>query len=151
MAIDKKNIRNYTSEADPLQSQLKIEQFILNAGGRNITKIYDEHRNCTSIQFILPVNNMQMPFILEGKVDMVYKFMIKQYDKKPTEVQDAACRRQAARTAWKNLLEVLQIQLDMVAIEQIDLMQALLALLWNGKETFYDKVKKTEFKLLLDK
>lgn len=147
MAVSK-NIRNYSSEADPAQSQMKIEQMILAAGGRNITKLYDDHQCCTCINFILPVNNMQTPFILEANIDLVYDYMVKQYANKPTAAQLAAIRKQASRTAWKNLLELLQIQLDMVAISQIDLMQAFLSILSDGTQTFYDRLKKTEFKLL---
>lgn len=147
-----KNLRNYTSEADPAQSQLKIEQIILSAGGRNITKLYDDNQNCTVIQFILPVNNMATIFNLDAKADKVYKFMYKQYERTPTSTQVLAIRKQASRTAWKNMLELLQIQLDMVAIDQMDLMQALLTILSDGTETFYERLKKTEFKgLLLNK
>jgi hypothetical protein len=151
MAIDKKNIRNYTSEADAATSQMKIEQMVLKSGARNIAKQYDGFGNCSSINFILPVNNMQLTFALEAKVDLVQEFMLKQYEKTPTAAQKEACRKQATRTAWKNLLELIQIQLDMVAIEQIDLMQALLPILSDGTQTFFERLKRSDFKLLLNK
>ena len=44
--------------------------------------------------------------------------------------------------------KLLQIQLDMVAIEQVELMQVLLPLLSDGKQTFYAKLKENKFKQL---
>jgi len=151
MAV-KKNIRNYTSEADPAQSIVSIEKMIIQCGAREISKTYDGFGNPTGVKFILPVNNMQMTFDMQANVELVYDYMLKQYDKTPTSVQREACRKQATRTAWKNLMELLQIQLDMVAVNQKEMMEALLTLLYDGRQTFYQRLKQTEFKgLLLDK
>lgn len=145
----KKNIRNYTSEADPAQSILKIEQMIIACGAREIAKTYDGFGNPSGIKFILPVNNMQMTFDMQANVDLVFEYMLKQFDRVPTSAQREACRKQANRTAWKNLMELLQIQLDMVAINQREMMEALLTILYDGRRTFYERLKDTNFKLLL--
>jgi hypothetical protein len=151
MAINK-NIRNYTSQADPAQSILLIEKMIIKCGAREISKIYDGFGNPSGIKFILPVDNMQMTFDMQANIDLVYEYMLKQYDRKPTEAQIAACKKQATRTSWKNIMELLQIQLDMVAINQKEMMEALLLMLTNGHQTFYARVKETQFKgFLLDK
>lgn len=148
MAIDK-NLRNYTSQADPAQSIMTIEKIIIGCGAREIAKTYDGFGNPSGIKFILPVNNMHMTFDMQANVELVYEYMIKQYSNKPTEANIAACRKQAARTAWKNLMELLQIQIDMVAINQKEMMEALLTLLYDGRQTFYSKLKETQFKGLL--
>lgn len=148
MAINK-NLRNYTSQADPAQSIMTIEKIIIGCGAREIAKTYDGFGNPSGIKFIMPVNNMHMTFDMQANVDLVYDYMIKQYDRTPTQAQDATCRQQAARTAWKNLMELLQIQIDMVAINQKELMEALLTLLYDGKQTFYSRLKETQFKGLL--
>lgn len=96
MAI-KKNIRNYTSEADPMQSIVTIKRMIIQCGAREITEAIDEHGNTTGIKFVLPVNNMQMTFDMQANVDLVYAYMIKQYEKTPTKAQEEAARR-AGRT-----------------------------------------------------
>lgn len=151
MAINK-NIRNYTSQADPALSIVAIENMIIQCGAREISKLYDDDRNPSGIKFILPVDNMQMTFDMQANIDLVYEYMIKQYEKTPTVLQRQACLKQATRTAWKNIMELLQIQLDMVAINQKEMMEALLLMLTNGHQTFYARVKETQFKgFLIDK
>ncbi len=144
-----KNIRNYTSEADPAQSILTIEKLIIEAGARSINKVYDGFGNPSGIKFTLPVNNMQLTFDMEASVDLVYQYMLKNYVKAPTAAQQASCRKQAARTAWKNLMELLQIQLAMVEVRQVEMMQALFPLLSDGSKTYYQYLKEKEFKPML--
>lgn len=144
-----KNIRNYTSEADPAQSIMTIEKMIIKAGARSINKIYDDFGSPSGIKFTLPVNNLQLTFDMNASVELVFAFMLKAYDKPPTAAQKESCRKQAARTAWKNLMELLQIQLAMVEVRQVDLMQALLPIFSDGSKSFYQSLKERDFKPLL--
>jgi hypothetical protein len=145
---NKKNIKNYTSETPASTSINRIEEMIVAAGAQQVSKTYSDGE-LTGLKFVLPVNNMLLTFLIDPRVDFVYKKMIAAYVKTPTSAQRDACYRQANRTAWKNQQELLQIQLDMVELDQVDMMQALFLSLTDGKETVYEKIKKTGYKALL--
>jgi hypothetical protein len=144
-----KNIKNYTSETAASLSIQRIEDMIIGAGARQIAKSYDANGQMTGLKFLLPVNNMQLTFDINAKAELVYKKMIGNYVKTPTAAQEEVVRKQAGRTAWKNMQELLQIQLDMVELDQVEMMQALFLSLTDGQETVYEKMKKTNFKALL--
>lgn len=122
---------------------------IIRAGAREISKTYDEWGKTTGIKFILPINNMRLTFDIDAKVQKVYEKMIDNYVHTPTKAQMLAVMKQAEKTAWKNMQELLQIQIDMVELDQVEMMQALFLALTDGKETVYEKLKKTQFKALL--
>lgn len=143
------NIKNYTSETPAKQSIAKIEEMIVAAGARSVSKTYNGGGEMTGIKFLLPVNNMQLTFDIDAKVDKVYAKMLDRYVYEPTKTQKASCAKQAERTAWKNMAELLQIQLDMVALDQVEIMQALFLSLTDGNETVYQKLQKGNFKALL--
>ena len=53
----------------------------------------------------------------------------------------------AYRVSWRILREWIHSQLSLIASGQAEPEQALLPYMWNGKESFYDRVKRTEFQL----
>jgi hypothetical protein len=142
------NIKNYTSETPAKSSIQKIEDMIVSAGAQQVGKAFSEGE-LTGLKFMLPINNMQLTFVIDPKVDRVFKKMIGRYKVKPTQSQINGVYKQAERTAWKNQAELLQIQLDMVELDQVDMMQALFLSLTDGKETVYEKIKQTGYKALL--
>lgn len=144
----KKNIRNYTSETPAYLSISRIEDMIIEAGAQQISKTYTNGK-LTGFKFVLPIDNMVLTFDINPQIDKVYKKMIGNYVKTPTQSQQEAVYRQAERTAWRNQQELLQIQIDMVEIDQVDMMQALFLSLTDGSETVYDKIKKNGYKALL--
>lgn len=149
MATDKKNLKNYTSETAASLSISRIEEMIIRAGAREISKTYDEWGKTTGIKFVLPINNMRLTFDIDAKVQKVYEKMIGNDERPLTKPQIESRLKQAERTAWKNMQELLQIQIDMVELDQVEMMQALFLALTDGKETVYEKLKKTQFKALL--
>jgi hypothetical protein len=146
---EKINIKNYTSEVPANVSINKIEEMIVKHGARQVQKVYNKAGKMEGIKFVLLVDNMMLTFDMDAKVDLVYNKMISNYVYSTTATQRAACMKQAERTAWKNVCELLQLQLDMVYLNQVDLMQALFLSLSDGTETVYEKMKKTNFKALL--
>lgn len=144
-----KNIRNYTSEIPAKNSINKIEDLLVSAGAKHIAKAYSDDGNVIGFKFLLPVNNMQLTFDINPAVENVFNFMIKQRVNSMTNTQREQLRKQAERTAWKNQVELIQLQLDMVFINQVDMMQAMFLSLTDGNETVYEKIKKTGYKALL--
>ena len=144
-----KNIRNYTSEVPAKVSINRIEDLLVSAGARQINKNYNEFGTVAGFKFLLPLRNMQLTFDVNPAVENVFKFMLDQRVNSITNTQREALRKQAERTAWKNQADLIQIQLDMVSVNQVDMMQAMFISLTDGTETVYEKMKKTNFKLLL--
>lgn len=144
-----KNIRNYTSEVPAKNSINRIEDLLVSAGAKHIGKTYSDEGGVTGFKFLLPVNNLQLTFDINPAVENVFKFMMEQRVNSLTNAQREILREQAERTAWKNQAELIQIQLDMVAVNQVDMMQAMFLSLTDGTETVYEKMKKTNFKALL--
>lgn len=144
-----KNIRNYTSEITAKNSINKIEDLLIGAGARSISKTYSNEGIINGFKFLLPMNNMQLTFDINPAVENVFKFMLDQRVNNINNTQREQIRKQAERTAWKNQAELIQIQLDMVSVNQVDLMQIMFLSLTDGNETVYEKMKKTNFKALL--
>lgn len=141
-------IKNYTSEVPASTSQQRIEKKLISAGARDIMKRYDENGICSSIAFIMPVEGKQLTFQLPAKVDAIFKLLMKEYQK-PTPRSREIANSQAERTAWKIIADWVDIQITMIQLDQAEVLQVLFPFLTDGKETFYEKVKKSEFKLLL--
>jgi hypothetical protein len=149
MATKKINIKNYSSEVSASNSISMLENVLIKAGCEEIKKIYKD-KMASGIFFVLPVANMKLTFNMEAKTDRVYEKMIATYTNYPNATQRAATLKQAERCAWKNLFELVQLQLDMISLDQVEVMQVLLPYLTDGSQTFYEKIKENNFKLLLN-
>lgn len=141
------NIKNHTSEIPASTSQARIEKRLVSAGAKNILKSYDDNQTCNAISFILPVDGKQLTFQLPAKVEEIYNALVAEYTR-PTPRSFEICRQQAERTAWKIISDWVDIQLTMIALEQAEVLQMFFPFLTNGKETFYQRIKNDDFKLL---
>jgi hypothetical protein len=50
-------------------------------------------------------------------------------------------RQQAARTAWKLQQDWVQVQLSLLLLQKVDFLQVFMAYLWDGQQTFYNRLK----------
>lgn len=149
MAAKKIDIKNYSSEVPASRSISMLEDVLIKAGCEEIRKVYTD-KMTSGIFFVLPVANMKLTFNMEAKTDKVYQKMIDAYLNTPNSTQRASTLKQAERCAWKNLYELVQLQLDMISLDQVEVMQVLLPYLTDGSQTFYEKIKASNFKLLLN-
>ena len=55
---------------------------------------------------------------------------------------------QAERTAWKIVQDWVEVQMSMIQMRQAEMLQVFMPYLWDGKETFYSRVKGDGFRML---
>lgn len=118
-------IKNYTSEVDADKSIAGIEKALAEFGATNVSKDYDAGE-CVRMSFTVidPESGMPLDVVLEANADRVYEAM--KGKRGLTDRQVAQLRRQSRRTAWRNLHELVQIQLTMLHLKQRSVMQSFL-------------------------
>ena len=133
----------------------RIEDKLVEAGARDIYKSYNSDRECDAIVFVMPIPDNPLPlhFKLPARVDACYEALWKMYResvKRPSDAMKKTLREQSLRTAWKIIHDWVEIQISMIQLEQAEAMQIFLPYVYNpeSKETFYEHVKKGQYKLL---
>lgn len=56
---------------------------------------------------------------------------------------------QANRTAWKIIQDWIEVQMSMIQLKQADTLQVFLPYIYNGKRTFYESLKESNFRGVL--
>ncbi len=143
------NIRNYTSSVSADQSVSNIEKKLVQHGATRIMKEYDGFGNVSAISFQKFHNGQPLSFQLPAKVDAVYKLFLANKKGRVTEPQKKTLFQQAKRTAWKNINDWVDIQMTLIALEQVEFTEVFLSYVLIGKnETVYQKMKGDGFKAL---
>lgn len=142
------NIKNYTTQVSAANSISNIEKLLVSAGARNIMKRYGDDQTTMAIAFVLPMDGKQLTFDLEAKIKPVYNLFLEEYSR-PTERSLEICLEQAERTAWKLIHEWVHVNISMIMLEQDEPLALFFPKLFDGKETFYARLKANDFKLLL--
>jgi hypothetical protein len=143
------NIKNYTSQVPVETSVSKIERMLVNAGGNNILKGYDQDRELESLQFSLIINGNSVLFKVKAYRTVISDLLISEY-KKPTDRSYELVAEQSGRTAWKIIHDWVEVQLTMVKLEQMEMAEAFMTKWLNPStgKTFFDVVKHDGFKML---
>lgn len=140
------NLKNYTTTVPVNRSVEYIEKLLMNFGATNIMKEF-ESGNIKSMAFRITVENVPMAFKLPARVKEIFVWMKKNNKK----MKDDLLLAQSARIAWKQLYELLHLQLSMVQMDQIGIVEALLPFVYDvaTNQTIYEKLKDQKFQLLL--
>ena len=56
---------------------------------------------------------------------------------------------QGRRTAWKTIRDWIEVQMSMIQLQQADFREVFMPYIWNGKRTFFQAIKESNFKGLL--
>jgi len=142
-------IKNYTSTVSADRSVSKIEQLLVSAGANNILKGYEDG-DIASISFNIPINGQSFPFKLPSKVEEVKKALCDQLNPRTKSAMEKISG-QSKRTAWKLLLDWVEIQVTMIRLNQVEFMEVFMPYLYDmeNDRTLYEMAKEKGFQKLL--
>ena len=141
------NVKNYTSTVPASTSINHIKKKLIDFGAHDINEKYKD-KELISISFLITQDGITIPFQLPARVEAVEKVMNKGGTSVSTLERN---KKQAARTAWKNVREWLEIQLTMVMMDQVELIEVLLPHIYDYKrnKSYYQKLKEQGLQKLL--
>ena len=148
-----RQIRNYTSNQDVDRSVAMIEDRLRSFGATGIYKEYDQKQEIKAISFMLiePKTGTKLAIRLPSEVGKVTGKLLDMKKKKPiSQDQKQRIGLQARRTAWKLILDWLDVQLSMVYLDQAEPAQIFLPYLLSNGKTVYERVVEAGFKALED-
>jgi hypothetical protein len=153
------NLKNYTTDVPAIKSVLKIEEFLVSAGARNVMKEYDNEGRPQAIIFSIPVSKEQPPLCVKvpANVKACQDAMWRDYcternaSRRPSLFNKTSrdFEQQGERVAWRIILDWVEVQVSLIRLNQMDTVQAFLPYVWDGERTVYEKVKAGGFAALM--
>lgn len=142
-------LRNRTSEVQPEVTSGRIEKALAAAGVTNVSKRY-VGGELVGLEFSLPTMYGVVNFRLPVKTNAAAGVMLAEAKRGRLNLaRRERISRQAARTAWRLAQEWIEIQLSMVAMQQLELMQALLPYAVKDGQTLFDTFQRSGYSGLL--
>ena len=143
------NLKNYTSSVPVALTIARIESVLAQVGAKAIGKNYQDGR-VVSITFQLSMNGKDHLVRLPADPEAVCRSMIDKV-KKPRNGTLKRIEEQSERTAWKLQQDWLEVELSLMKLKQKEPLQAFLPYIWDGEQTFYERLKGSGFKQLPEK
>lgn len=144
-------MKNYTSRVEAEESIADIEQVLIRAGARSISKEY-LNGQATALNFVImcPETNAPLGVRLPADQESVFQVLKKNRNPRARKSRnwEEKLREQARRTAWRLMFDWAAVQMSLIEMKQAELMQVFLPYLWAGKTTFYESIKQDKFKAL---
>ena len=140
-------LKNYTSRVPVSRTVARIEELLAAAGAKAIGKNYVA--GClSSVTFQIEINGSDVLVRLPANPSAVYDAMRKEV-KRPHNGTLERLKDQSDRTAWKIQQDWLEVELTKIRLNQTEPLQAFLAYVWDGNQTYFDALKESKFKGLL--
>lgn len=157
-------LKNYTSNVPVSETIYHIEKVLLRCGVIGIAKEYTGvNGEVSAIAFQIPAATgkmtVRLPADKEKALDALWldyvgddkrspdgKFVLNNARKKKRRVDFA---EQAERTAWKIVQDWVEVQMSMIQMKQADTLQVFLPYIYDGKRTYYQALKESNFRGLL--
>lgn len=143
------NLKNYTSTVPASRSIDKIEKCLVDHGAKQIAKAYDDGI-VIGIKFVMAIDGRDTVFSLPAKVENCKQVFISQRVNMISNAGMEKISKQAERTAWRIILDWIEIQMAMIDLAQIEMAEVFLAYVFNPQtnQTFFEMMKEDEFKAL---
>ena len=144
------NLKNYTSSIPTHQTISYIEAYLADCGVQGITKEYADKVPVAIFFHIDLGQGGRFTIRLPARVAEVHDFLWRDYCSgvsKPRKVKEDFAE-QAARTAWKIQQDWVQVQMSLIKLKQVEFLEVFMGFLWDGKQSYYNKLKCGGFKAL---
>lgn len=121
----------------------------MSIGAKHIAKTYDDNFNLAGITFQVVYDNRPMIFKLPANFELIEKIMLGEI-KRPRRGTIDKTKDQAQRTAWKLLLDWVEVQASMILIGRREAMEVFLSYAYDPQrdQTFFERLQETKFKML---
>lgn len=157
-------LKNYTSDVPISQTIHRIEQVLIKCGVSGIMKEYGPLGNVVAVTFQIKLEGAEPWTIrLPANVQKAWDALWLNYADGEKLTPDgmrlqwsrknkckADFRDQAERTAWKIIQDWVEVQMSMIQMQQADFREVFLPYAWDGRETFYNRLKGGGFKQLTE-
>lgn len=158
-------LKNYTSDVPANVTVHRIEQVLLKAGVNAIAKEYGPTGNIAAVTFRLPAGgtrpalSIRMPADVEAAQNVLWLDYVGDdkmnsdgnsiwYNARKKKLRKDFLE-QGERTAWKLVQDWIEVQVSMIQLQQADPVQVFLPYIWDGRSTFFQRLKESGFKALL--
>ncbi len=156
-------LKNYTSNVPVSQTIYRIKQVLIRCGASAIAKEYaGVNGKIIAITFKIETPTHPITIRLPADEDRALDAMWKDYagndpiSKDGSTVlssykkkQRADFAQQAARTAWKIVQDWVEVQMSMIQLKQADTLQVFLPYVFDGRRTYYQALKESNFRGML--
>jgi hypothetical protein len=157
-------LKNYTSDVPVSQTVHRIEQVLIRCGVSGITKEYGPNAEVSALTFHIKFEGDKTVAIrLPANRDAAWNALWIAYVDGDKLNSDGTAlywntrkkkvkgdfKDQAERTAWKLVQDWVEVQMSMIQMKQADFVQVFLPYVWDGTQTYYQKLKGTGFRALL--
>jgi hypothetical protein len=158
-------LKNYTSNVPVNQTIYRIEQVLIKCSALGIMKEYTGTAgqiSAITFQIESPAGKItiRLPADKEKALDALWLDYADgdKLNEKGDALNDWHGRKkkkradfaaQAARTAWKIIQDWIEVQMSMVQMKQADTLQVFLPYVYNGKQTYYQSLRESNFVGLL--
>lgn len=159
-------LKNYTSEVPVSQTIHRIEDVLIRCGVSGIMKEYGSTAgDIKAITFKIELTagcpmTVRLPVNVERAQDALFqdyadgeklsddgRKIIDHYTRKKKKWSEF--RQQAERTAWRITQDWVEVQMSMVQMKQADFREVFMPYIWDGKQTFFNRVADAGFRALL--
>jgi hypothetical protein len=157
-------LKNYTSDVPVSQTIYRIEQVLIRCGVSGIMKEYvGTNGEISAITFQVPSPSGNITVRLPADKIKARDALWLDYvdgdtlNKNGDEMLYSGRKKksrkdfeeQGARTAWKIVQDWVEVQMSMIQLKQADTLQVFLPYVYDGRQTFYERIATSNFKALL--
>ena len=155
-------LKNYTSEVAASTTIQRIVTLLIRVGISTVSMDYAPDGSINGVTFSVRIETRTVPIRVPVDVDAAWNALWMDYVGKDRLSNDGTAiwnnsakrktkkmfRDQAQRTAWKLMQDWIEVQISLIQMKQADLLQVFLPYVWNGDQTFYHRLKASQFKAL---
>jgi len=158
-------LKNYTSDVPVSESIRRIEQVLLKCGVTGIMKEYAADQRIVAITFRVTGEDgrpwmIRLPAKEKEAIDALFLDYADgdPISKDGQRIDGWSPRKKKARkdfiaqgerTAWRIVKDWVEVQMSMIQLKQADLMEVFLAYAWDGRRTYYQSLKESNYAGLL--